>query len=153
MKEFYLLVEKTYCDPENYPEFVRGNGTHDHQTEEIAWGYLGTEPRMLELTRLFEAAKAAADSDKSKRNIDLFEKGTWSYMLAGRQKYLAGVKQRYEGRRGLKTHPVRQPAPWGWEQNRLVRGSDSGRLALPSGRAGALQPKCPASIGRKVSAY
>ncbi|MBN1864757.1 MAG: hypothetical protein JW808_07645 [Victivallales bacterium] len=98
MKRFYLLVEKTYCSPENYPPYVRDNKNYDHQTEEIAWGWLGTEERMKQLSKFFENAKAAADAGMAKRNVDLFEKSTWSYMLAGRQKYLDSVKSKFTWR-------------------------------------------------------
>ncbi len=105
MKEFYLEVEKTYCDPANYPPYVRKNTGYDHQTEEIAWGWLGDGRRMRRLAEIFEKAKAAADTGRAKRNVELFEKGTWSYMLEGRRKYLEGVRQKFGGRIHMKRIP------------------------------------------------
>jgi hypothetical protein len=84
MKAFYELVEKTYADPANYPP----NYT-DHQTEAIAWNSLGTEPRMAQLGRLMDQARAAAKTDIEKQRVALFDKGIWKYMQAGRNAYLS----------------------------------------------------------------
>ncbi|MCX7599729.1 MAG: DUF4838 domain-containing protein [Armatimonadetes bacterium] len=82
MRRLYEEMERTYCDPANYPK-VAASG------EEIAWGYLGTEQRMARFARLLDEAKAAAQTEQEKARIHLFELGTWAYMVAGREKYLS----------------------------------------------------------------
>jgi hypothetical protein len=88
MKKMYLMIEKIYGDPANYPEYVQKEKRHFHQTEEIAWGYLGTEERMRELGKLMEEAKRLAKTDLEKKRVSLFEKGVWQYMVEGREMYL-----------------------------------------------------------------
>ena len=98
MKAFYNLVERTYANPANYPPaFVKNVGKiqngdivlGNHQSEEIAWKYLGTESRMAELGRLMDQARAAAKTDIEKQRVALFDKGIWQYMQAGRKAYLS----------------------------------------------------------------
>lgn len=88
MKKIYLYIEKIYSDPKNYPEYVQKEKRHFHQTEEIAWGYLGTKERMEELGRLMEEAKRRAKTEIERKRVALFEKGIWQYMLEGREMYL-----------------------------------------------------------------
>jgi len=83
MKAFYERIEQTYGDPACYPP-----GFHTHQTEEVAWKYLGTSSRMAELGRLMEQARAAAKTRAEKDRVALFDKGIWQYMRAGRNAYL-----------------------------------------------------------------
>jgi hypothetical protein len=89
MKQLYLRIESIFMDPLNYPEDIRTGKRHSHQTEEMAWGYLGTEERMAELGRLMAEAKRLAQSEIEKRRVGLFEKGIWDYMVEGRRKYVA----------------------------------------------------------------
>ena len=98
MKAFYELVEQTYADPANYPPaFLKKVGTiqdgdiviGNHQSEEIAWKHLGTEPRMAQLGRLMDEARTAAKTDTEKQRVALFDKGIWQYMQAGRKAYLS----------------------------------------------------------------
>lgn len=58
-----------------------------HQSEEIAWGILGTNERMTEWEQLLQRAKAAAKTDLEQRRVALFEAGVWQYMLAGKAAY------------------------------------------------------------------
>ncbi|MFH0797736.1 MAG: DUF4838 domain-containing protein [Candidatus Omnitrophota bacterium] len=90
MKQIYLNIEKIYSDPKNYPpEIATGKiEGHHHQTEEIAWGWLGTEEHMKELGGLMEQARAAASTEIEKQRVALFDKGVWQYMLAGRTNYI-----------------------------------------------------------------
>lgn len=96
MREFYELVEQTYGDPANYPEAIASGRTegHHHQTEEVAWGYLGNASRMAKLSALMAQANEAADTVLHKQRVKLFELGVWNYMLAGRQQYLEHAKAR-----------------------------------------------------------
>ncbi len=113
MKALYTAIEQTYGDPANYPPYVRDNATHDHQTEEIAWGWLGTAERMARFQALLDQAKAAADTDLARRRVALFETGTWSYMVQGRKVYLDQLKARYTGREARRVPFVSGEAPDG----------------------------------------
>lgn len=99
MEQLYLAIEQTYSDPANYPEAIaegRIEG-HHHQTEEVAWGYLGTEARMARFQALLDQAKALAASEAEKQRVKLFELGTWEYMLAGRKLYMEHTRAMYGG--------------------------------------------------------
>lgn len=85
MRQLYEEMERTYCDPSNYPK-AQTSG------EEVAWGHLGTEARMARFAKLLDQAKAAAQTEEEKARVRLFELGTWAYMVAGREKYLARRK-------------------------------------------------------------
>ncbi len=87
MREFYELIEKTYNDPNNYPEDIRNGKLESHQTEEIAWNCLGTKERMEKLAGLMAAAKAAAKTENEKQRVALFERGIWLPMLQGTANY------------------------------------------------------------------
>ena len=97
MRKFYDTVEQAYGNPANYPEAIAAGKIegHHHQTEEVAWGYLGNAKRMETLGRLMEEAKAAAQTADQRQRVTLFEMGTWDYMTAGRKRYLEHAKARY----------------------------------------------------------
>lgn len=97
LKKFYRLVEETYCNPLNYPEEVRTGKVHVHQTEEMAWGYLGTEERMRKLGELIEEAKRLARGEAERKRVEMWEEGIWRYMVEGRERYLR--KKEVEERR------------------------------------------------------
>ena len=62
---------------------------HTHQTESIAWGWLGTANVMTQLQLLMNQAVSAAGTNNTyATNVNLFEIGTWNYMVAGRNDYL-----------------------------------------------------------------
>lgn len=87
MKQLYGAIEAIYCNPGNYPPKPFEPSAHQHQTEEIAWGFLGTEPRMRKLRQLWDEAQAAAKTPMEKQRLELFNRFTWSYLEAGRKKY------------------------------------------------------------------
>ncbi len=87
LKRFYELVEQTYCNPMNYPEEVRTGQVHLHQSEDLAWGYLGTEERMKKLGELMEEAKRLATGEVERKRVQMWEEGIWRYMVEGREKY------------------------------------------------------------------
>jgi hypothetical protein len=90
LKRMYLRIEEIFSDPANYPEEVRTNLTGQyHQTEEMAWKYLGTEPRMAELAAMMAEAEQAPVDAVEKQRVALFRKAIWDYMVEGRQQYLA----------------------------------------------------------------
>ena len=100
MRKFYEMVEVTYGNPANYPEAVASGRIegHHHQTEEVAWGYLGNTERMGALGELMHTAKAAAQTPLHKQRVALFEMGTWDYMVAGRKQYSISTARRINGR-------------------------------------------------------
>ena len=59
MKKLYLRIEEIYSTTANYPEKYAKRLSEDHQSEEIAWKYLGTESRMAELGKLMAEAERA----------------------------------------------------------------------------------------------
>ena len=89
MKKFYLLVEETFSNPANYPKEVQEDHKKDFlQNEEIAWKYLGTEPRMVELSKLMDEASQLAVGEVEKQRVALFRKAIWDHMVEGRRQYL-----------------------------------------------------------------
>ena len=78
----YTLIEQTYLDRSNYPPSFH---PPTHETEEIAWKYLGTKQRMDQMARWMEEARAAKVTDIQKQRVALFDKGTWQYMVEGRR--------------------------------------------------------------------
>jgi hypothetical protein len=87
IRGFYELVEKTYNDPNNYPEGIRNGTLELHQSEEIAWGYLGTKERMDKLAGFMAEAKAAAKTETEKQRVGLFERGVWLPMVKGSETF------------------------------------------------------------------
>jgi hypothetical protein len=88
MKELYQKLEATYMTPSNYPPAIASGERESHQTEEMAWGYLGTEERMAEFGALIEKALAAPTTPVEKQRLENFKRGCWDYMVAGRNYYL-----------------------------------------------------------------
>jgi hypothetical protein len=91
MKDLHIDIERTYMNPANYPEAVRTEDAHFHQSEEMAWKYLGTPDRMATWARRMEDAKAAAASGTSEEEerVAIFERDTWGRMLEGRKRWEA----------------------------------------------------------------
>jgi hypothetical protein len=122
MKALYCKIEDIYGNPANYPP-----GYEDHQTEAVAWGYLGTEPRMRELAALMQQARSLARTDLEKRRVALFDKGVWQKMQAGRATYQGSEKLRHSTMRSV-TIPRLAPVPNGdprqvvWAQAAVLSG-------------------------------
>lgn len=91
MKNFYTVIEKTFTNPDNYPQDLIAKEIQLHQTETIAWGYLGTKERMEKLGALIKQAAKLAQTDIEKKRVNTWEKGVWDHMLAGRKEFLAKV--------------------------------------------------------------
>lgn len=91
LQKFYDRAEQIYGDPSRYPAAIATGAEegHHHQTEEVAWGYLGTGKEMQALGRLVEAGQTAAATALQRQRIQLFRLGTWDYMQRGREQYLA----------------------------------------------------------------
>jgi hypothetical protein len=82
MKNFYLLIEETANNPDNYPQ----NGNH-HQNEQIRWEMLATQERMEKLGQYIEAAKSLAETDLEKKRVGCWEKAIWQSIKEGREAY------------------------------------------------------------------
>lgn len=78
--------------PANYPETVQRDDIHFHQTEEMAWKYLGTAGRIEAWAKLIEQAQAAASTPEQQQRVTIFTNSIWADMLEGRQKW--GAKQK-----------------------------------------------------------
>ena len=83
LKKLYLAIEAVYCDPALRPQTPDVPGT----SVQAAWEYLGTAERMAEYAMLMEEARAQAETEREKRNVALFDLGTWQYMAQGRAQY------------------------------------------------------------------
>ena len=90
MREAYGLIEDAYITPERYPEEIRTSPAHQHQTEELAWGSLGTESLLTRLTELVDEAEGLAETQVEKDRVELFRVGILDYMLEGKRAYEAG---------------------------------------------------------------
>ncbi|MFC1738744.1 DUF4838 domain-containing protein [Planctomycetota bacterium] len=93
MKKFYLSIEEIFTNTENYPEHIRNKEGDYNQTEEMAWGYLGTDERMAELGKYIDMAQRFAVSDLEMKRVDLWKKGIWDYMVEGKKMYIAKQKK------------------------------------------------------------
>jgi hypothetical protein len=149
MRKFYDTVEHTYGNPANYPEAIatgRFEG-HHHQTEEVAWGYLGNAKRMEGLGRLIQEAKAEVQTREQKQRVALFELGTWDYMTAGRTRYLEHVKSRFGSSGGLLRVPI---ASGGSLQGDPVKIDPAEALSLTPWRSPMAEPTRRKLIARVI---
>ncbi|NOZ20719.1 MAG: DUF4838 domain-containing protein [Planctomycetes bacterium] len=94
MRELYMQIEETFLNPANYPDAIRNSPATQHQTEELAWKWLGTDERMARFAKLMDQARAAAHTDVEKQRVALFEKGVWEYMVEGKRKYEQKIKKK-----------------------------------------------------------
>lgn len=113
MKALTLKIEEIYSNPANYPKEVRDGDRTFHQTEEMAWEWLGTEARMAEFDKLMRQARNAAETDIEKQRVALFEDGVWNYMKAGRQLYIQHKKNRAQAMPAARVPRCEDPAPDG----------------------------------------
>jgi len=91
MRKAYELIEDTYGTPAGYPEEIQTSPGHQHQTEELAWGSLGTESLLARLTDLVAEAESLAQTQIEEDRVELFRKGILDYMLGGKQAYDAAL--------------------------------------------------------------
>lgn len=87
MKAFYEEVEDTFSDSVNYPMEIQTSPNQFAQTNEIAWGSLGTSERMAKLAGFMIEAKRLARTEAEKTRVAFFERGIWDYMVTGRKNY------------------------------------------------------------------
>lgn len=93
MKQLYLGIESAFMTPANYPDDIKNGKTAQHQSEELAWKYVGTTKRMNKFGKLLAEAKAKADSDSAKMHVAVFEKDIWSHMVSGKARW--DIKTKY----------------------------------------------------------
>ncbi len=87
MKALYCRIEDIFTNPKYYPPEIQGSAAHQHQTEELAWKWLGTPERMAQMQQLMDQAVAAARTDAEKQRVDMFKRGIFDYMVEGRRLY------------------------------------------------------------------
>lgn len=87
MQTMYEEMENTYSDPQNYPPSVRDSPGGSHQSEELAWKYLGTPKRMARWEALMSKAKTLAKTPAEKERLKLFEAGVWKPMQNAATRY------------------------------------------------------------------
>jgi len=102
MAELYGRLEGTFWTPANYPDAIRTSPAHQHQTEDLAWGSLGTPERMATFAGLMAQAEAAARTPEEKARVAAFRTGIWEPMVAGQQRYEARLLKRAEGTRSVR---------------------------------------------------
>ncbi|MCC6581652.1 MAG: DUF4838 domain-containing protein [Phycisphaeraceae bacterium] len=103
MKNIYNFIEETYNNKANYPpEFVK---IIQHQTEEIAWKYLGTKDRMDKIAGWIKQAQDAKLTDIQRQRVEIFVEGPWAYMQEGRRAWLNKSEHQDEMEALKKTAP------------------------------------------------
>lgn len=93
MKAFYEKIESVYSSPKNYPEEIQTQDAQFHQTEEIAWKYLGTKPVMDELANWIEKANSTVKNEDERVRVESWTKGIWKYMQEGYEHYYKAQKE------------------------------------------------------------
>ncbi|BCI62984.1 DUF4838 domain-containing protein [Coprobacter secundus] len=93
MQNFYRKIESIYSNPNNYPSNIQTKDAQFHQTEEIAWKYLGTDTVMEELGKHINDALQAASTPIEKARVESWSNGIWEYMKAGKEKYLLATEK------------------------------------------------------------
>lgn len=94
MKNLFMEIESTYQDSKNYPKDVLEAVDSQHQTERIAWHYLGTTERMSRWETQITEAKKLAQTSPYKERVALFETGVWNHMKEGKKAFQ--IKAKYE---------------------------------------------------------
>jgi hypothetical protein len=102
MADLYGRIEETFTQPANYPEAIRTSPGHQHQTEELAWGSLGTPERMAQFAALMTQAEAAAEAPAEKARVAAFRQGLWEPMVTGRKRYEERLLKRAEATRSVR---------------------------------------------------
>lgn len=93
MKDFYTRIEEIYSNPLNYPLYIQTKDAQYHQTEELAWEYLGTDEVMTELEKYISQARAVVDNPVHEARVETWIAGIWEYMKTGKANYLSKKQQ------------------------------------------------------------
>jgi len=126
MQALYERIEHVYCDLANYafnPETYVG-----YQTEEIAWGKLGTQQRMAEFGELMADARQAAGTEMEKIRVALFEESVWKRMQDASNAYQAKSTLKKTSLKSVRAPRVAGVAPNGdldnvdWSQAGMLDG-------------------------------
>jgi hypothetical protein len=88
MRRLYDEIEAAYGTQKNYPPKMFGKGPA-HQTQEVAWTHLGTDARMKRWSALLADAVRRAKTDAEKQRVDLWKRGVWDLMVAGKAAWTA----------------------------------------------------------------
>jgi hypothetical protein len=108
LERLYNLVEATYSNRANYPA---GYTFPQHQTEEVAWGYLGTGERMATMSQWRDQALTAQVSDLERQRVELFDQGPWQYMVEGHRQWVAKGSHAAEREALMRQDPPTVHAP------------------------------------------
>ena len=87
MRRLWTEIEDTFRTPSNYPIEVQTEDKDFHQTEEMAWKYLGNSERMARWEKYLAAAKEQAQSPEERARVALFEQGQWQPIVNAKRKY------------------------------------------------------------------
>jgi hypothetical protein len=96
MLKLYLAIEEAYMNPVNLPDNIAKGLKESQETEEIAWGCMGTEERMRQFAKLMSEVKSTKVTDVEAKRLALFDKAVWLPMLKGREKWLANIRSEAE---------------------------------------------------------
>ena len=130
MQSIYDLIENTYSNSASWPPGTATTTANVHTNQSIAWGWLGTANVMSQLQSLMNQAISAAGSNNTyATNVNLFNLGTWQYMLAGRNQYLTTADP--------PTASITSPAT-----GAIVTGSVSRSAPAPAPPTAARSPMC-----------
>ena len=88
MKKFYTAIEEVYNNPANYPLEISTLDQQYHQTEELAWKYLGTDEVMARLESLIADAREKAQNEIEKERVQSWVDAVWLYMKKGKEQYI-----------------------------------------------------------------
>ena len=79
-------------DPASYSDRKTGEKSF-HQTEVMAWKWLGTQERVDKITELMAAAKAAKLTDTERKHVEVFENVAYKHMIEGRKAWVGKEPQ------------------------------------------------------------
>ena len=154
MRKFYETVEQAYGNPANYPEAIATGKIegHHHQTEEVAWGYLGNAKRMETLGQLMERGQGGRADGRAEAAGGAVRAGHLG-LHDRRAETVPGARQvavRRKRRDAARPVRVRRIAPGQPGEDRCRRGAGPDALALADRRADAAQGGGAAGPRRRV---
>lgn len=88
MQQFYTKIESVYSSPSSYPQDIQTKDAQYHQTEALAWTYLGTDNVMNELQSYMNEAEKLAKTETERQRVQSWKTGVWEYMQKGKAAFL-----------------------------------------------------------------